>query len=79
MSSDLGDLPGLVVTADQINSVWVAHLERQQQEECLHAVEASVHKVPHEEVVCVWDISSYFEQLLEIIELTMNVAADCHR
>lgn len=72
----LGDLPGLVVAADQVDSIWVAHLERQQQQEGLHTVEASVHKVAHEQVVCVRHIASDFKQLLEIIELTMNVTTN---
>lgn len=30
----------------------------------------------HEEVVCFWDIAANAEELHEIVELAMNVAAD---
>lgn len=51
----LGDLSGLVVAADQVDSVRVAHLERSAAR-CLDT-EASVNKIPHEEVICVRHIA----------------------
>ena len=67
-----------MVPSEQCHLVRPPCLQHHQPGQSLQAVVPSVHKVPHEEVVCVWDISSYFEQLLEIIELTMNVATHCH-
>jgi len=51
------------------------HLEREQQQESLHAVEASVHKVPHEEIVGLRAVPSHFEQLHQIKELAMDISA----
>ena len=53
-----------------------AHLQRQQKQECLDAVEASVDKVAHEQIVGVGHVAAHLKQLLQIIELTVNVAAD---
>lgn len=53
----------------------VPHFEGQQQDEGFNAVESSVHEVPEEEVGDVRRIAAYFEQLQEIIELSMNIAA----
>ena len=52
------------------------YLQRQQQQERLNAVEASVDKVTHEQVVCVWNVSSNLEELLQVKELTVDVATD---
>ena len=54
----------------------MCYLQCQQQEERLNTVESSVDKVAHEEIVCVGDVTADFEQLLEVVELTVNVAAD---
>ena len=53
-------------------------MERQQQEEGLDTVEASVNKIPHKEVICVRHISPDFEQLLQIIKLTMDIPTHRH-
>ena len=50
------------------------YLQRQQQQERLNAVEASVDKVTHEQVVCVWNVASNLEELLQVKELTVYVA-----
>ena len=50
------------------------HLQGQKQEECLHAVEAPIYKVSHEEVICLRAIPADLEQLHEVEELPMDVA-----
>ena len=70
---DLRDLARLVVAADERDAVGVADLERQQEQEGLHAVEAPVDEVAHEEVVGVRHVAAHFEQLLEVVELSVNV------
>ena len=37
------------------------YLQSEQQKEGLHAVETSVHKVAHEEIVCLWNISAHLQ------------------
>ena len=39
---------------------------------------ASVYIVPHEQIVGVRTISTYPEELKEVLKLTMDVSADCH-
>lgn len=50
-----------------------ACLESKQQEKGLHAVEASVHKVTHEQVVRLWTVPANLEKLHEVKELPMDV------
>ena len=47
---DLCDLPRLVVASDKRHAVWIADLERQEEEERLYRVEAAVDKVTCPEV-----------------------------
>ena len=53
-----------------------AYFECEEKEECLDRVEPSVDEVAHEEVVRVRNISANFEQLLEVVELAVDVAAN---
>ena len=55
----LGDLSALVVSSDQINPVWVANLQGQQQQEGFHTVESAVHEISHEEIVRVGNIAAH--------------------
>ena len=72
----LGDLPALVVAPDEVDPVRVPHLQGQQQQEGLHAVEPAVHEVSHEQVVCVGNIATVLKQLLQVIELAVNISTD---
>jgi len=74
----LRDLAALVVAADQRDAVRVAHLERQQKQEGLDAVEAAVDVVAEEQVVGLGAVTADTEQLLEVVELPMDIAADLH-
>lgn len=47
---DLCDLPRFVVAPDERHAVWIADLERQEEEERLYRVEAAVDKVTCPEV-----------------------------
>ena len=73
---DLRDLPALVVASDQRDVLGVPHFESQQQQERLDRVEAPVHEVPHEEVVGSRTVVAHFEQLHQVVELPVDVAAD---
>mmetsp|Transcript_111600 Transcript_111600/g.326405 ORF Transcript_111600/g.326405 Transcript_111600/m.326405 type:complete len:216 (-) Transcript_111600:149-796(-) len=75
---DLRDLPALVVASDERDPVCIPHLECQQQEERLHAVESAVHEVAHEEVIGIRAVSANLEEFHQVIELAVNVAADRH-
>lgn len=69
------DLPRFVVAADERDAVWVAHFEAEEEEEAFERVEAAVDEVAHEEVVCVGDVTADAEQLHEVVELAVDVAA----
>ena len=75
---DLGDLTALVVAAQNGYSVWEADLERDKVGDRLNAVVASVHVVAHEEVVVIGQLATNVEKLFQIIELTVDVAANGH-
>ena len=77
--TDLRDLARLVVAPDERDAVRVAHLEREQQQERLDAVEAAVDKVAHEEVVRVGHVAAHLEQLLQVVELAVDVPAYLER
>ena len=68
-------MPALVITTYEPYSIGISNLERQQQQESLNRVESSVNKVTDEEVIRFWTVATNSEQFLQIIELTMNVAA----
>ena len=73
---ELGDLPALVVPSDEGDEVGVSHFVGQEEQEGLDAVEASVDEIPQEEVAHFGHISPVLEELEEVVELTMDVAAD---
>jgi len=75
---DLSDLSTFVVASNQCDAVRVAHLESKEEEEGFDRVEASIHKVSHEEIVGVRDIGTNLEEFHEVIELSMDVSTDCN-
>ena len=75
----LCDLTRLVVAAQYCDAIFVAHLERDKQCHGLHRVVAAIDIVAHEQVVGVRRVAADFEQLHEIVELAVHVAAHRHR
>lgn len=75
---DLCDLARLMVAPDQRDSVRIAHLQRQQQQKRLHTIVAAVHEIAHKQVVLLGHIAANLEQLLQVVELTVDVAAHGH-
>lgn len=59
-----------------ITTALSTNLERQQQQEGLDTVEASVHKVTHEQIVGLGALAADVEQLLQVIELAVDVTAN---
>ena len=54
------------------------YLEGDEESDGLDAVVASVHVVSHEQVVGVGGLASDPEQLHQVMELSVNVSADCY-
>jgi len=71
----LRDLSALVIATKQGDLVRPSGLEQEQSGESLEAVVASVHKVPHEDVVGVGHLAAASKQLLQVVELAVDVAA----
>ena len=75
----LGDLFGFVVSSENCDSVRVSDLERYKQRNCLNWIISAINVVSHEEIVVFWNLSSDFEEFLEIIELSMNISTNSYR
>ena len=67
-----------MISTQDCYSLPKADLERDEEGDSLHAVVAPVHVVPHEEVVGVRGLATDAEQLHQVVELTMNIPADCY-
>ena len=74
----LGDLTRLVVAPQDSDSILIAHLERDEQSDCLDTIIAAIDVVAHKEVVRVGRLTSNLEKLAQIMELAVNVAANSH-
>jgi len=76
---NLRDLARLVVAAQDSDAAGIADLERDQQSHGLDGEVAAVNVVAHEEVVGVRVGASDLEQLHQVVELAVDVAAYRHR
>ena len=72
----LGDLAALVIPPYEGDPIGISHLERQQQEEGLDGVVAAIDEVAEEEVVGVGTLAPHLEELDQVVELAVDVAAD---
>ena len=75
-SVHLRDLARFVIASDQGDILRVPNFECEQQEECLHRVEASVDKVAHEQIVGSGAVVAHPEQLHQVVELPVNISTD---
>lgn len=75
----LRNLATFVVSAQNGDSVAVAHLEADEQRDGLDGVVATIYVISHEEVVGIRRLAANSEQLDQVIPLAMNIAADGHR
>ena len=64
-----------MVAADESDAIGVADLEGQQEEKGLDGVVAPIDKVAEEQVVLVGAFAADLEQLDEVVELPVDVAA----
>jgi len=72
----LSDLSGLVVAAQDRDSVSITHFQGNEQRYRLHRVVTSIDVVSHEQVVGVWRLASNFEKFFKVVELAMDVSAN---
>ena len=64
-----------MVAANESDAIGIADLEGQKEEEGLDGVVAPIDKVTEEQVVLVGTFAADLEQLDEVVELPVNVAA----
>ena len=68
-----------MVPSNQRNPIRVSHFQAEEEHEGFKGVEPPIDKVAHEEVVGVRDVAADAEELHEIVELAVDVAAYCDR
>ncbi len=65
-----------MVAAEKRDGLRVAHLETEQQLQCLHTVVAAIDEVAHEDVPGLGNVTAHAEELQKIVELAVDIAAD---
>ena len=65
-----------MVSSQEDDLLWVLHLIAEQKLDGFNRVIAPVHKIPDEDVPGLWQFTPDIKQLLNIIELAVDVAAD---
>lgn len=65
-----------MISADESDPVRISDLEHEEEQECLHRIEAAVHEVAHEDVICFGALSSDLEQFHQVEELAMDISTD---
>ena len=73
----LGDSPEFMVSSNQENLTGILQFQQAQQRNCFHTMGSSVDVISKEEVICVWQFSSDFENLQDIEKLTMYISNNC--
>lgn len=76
---NLGDLSAFMVASDKRDEIGISDLVSKEQQEGLDAIEASVYEITQEQVVDWGDVTTFLEQLQQVVELTVDIAANCHR
>lgn len=78
-SIDRGHLSAFMVSSKKSNSSWVSYFVRHEKFESFDRIVASVDEISHEDVRGLRDVSSLVEQLEKVVELSMDVSANCDR
>ena len=73
----LCDLSALVIASENSESVFEADLQGNKECHSLNRVVTTIDVVTHEQVVRIRWLSTNFEQLSKVMELSVDVSADC--
>lgn len=76
-SINLCDLLALVISSKDGDSAGVSDFQRHQEGHSLDRVVSSVNIVTHEKVVVIWELTTNLEEFFQIIELSMDITANC--
>ena len=74
---DRGDAACLVIASKKGDAVGVLELEAEEKLESFNTVPTTVDVVTHKDVARVGDLTTYFKQLKKVVELAVDVTADC--
>ena len=66
-----------MVAADEGDAVGIADFEAEEKQEGFERVKAAVDEVAHEEVVGIRHVATDSEELHQVVELAVDVAAYC--
>jgi hypothetical protein len=68
-----------VVSSEEINSVGVFNFEAEKECDSFNRVVPSIDEISNHYKLVIGDSSSFFEHLLDIVELPVNIACDFNR
>ena len=66
-----------MVTSQDSDSILIANFEGHEEGDGLYGVVTSVNVISHKEVVGVGGLATDLEQLAQVVELTVDVTANC--
>ena len=75
---NLCDLSTFMITAENRDAFLKAYFEADEKCDGLHRVVSTIDVVTHEEVICIRWAATDLEKLHKIVELTVDIAADCN-
>ena len=73
------DTTSLMVTSEESDAVGPLELQAEKELEGLHRVVTTIDEITHEDVASVGDLTTFFKQFEQIVELSVDVAADSDR
>ena len=68
-----------MIASKNSESILETDLQSDKKCHCLYRVITAIDVITHEQVVGVGGLSSNFEELSKVMELSMNIATDCDR
>merc|ERR1711892_1530872 len=68
-----------MVSSEQDDVLRMFNFDQKQQSDDLYRMVTSVNIVTKEHILCPRNFTTCFEQLKEIMELTMSITSNCHR
>ena len=67
-----------MVASEESDAIGVLELQAEQELEGLDRVVPAIDKIAHENVSSVRDLTSFLKKFEQVMELAMDVAANCH-
>lgn len=68
-----------MISSNHSNSVRKPNFKTYKQRNRFYRIISAIYVIAQEEIIVFWQVSSNFEQLLQIIKLTMNITTNSYR